>query len=122
MGRARRLDEVLLPFGAPRVGRLVDRFGTPRLIAAGALAFVAGYALFLRVDASPYVLGFLPTMLRTGLAVVVGVAVLGLLVALAGVASPRREGGARGGVTTRARGGPGSGRCPVPPRSARSRP
>jgi MFS family permease len=57
---------LLVAFGAPRVGALVDRFGTSRLIAAGAALFVAGYALFLRVDAVPYVLTVLPTMLLIG--------------------------------------------------------
>jgi MFS family permease len=140
---------LLVAFGAPRVGGLVDRFGTSKLIAIGAVAFVAGYALFLRVDVSPYVFGFLPTILllgvgfalcfptlnmqgttgvsdheqglasglvqtsfqiggaiglaavsgvvgdgdvaayRTGIAIVLGVAALGLAIALAGVARPQ---------------------------------
>jgi MFS family permease len=144
---------LIVAFGAPRIGPLVDRFGTARVIAVGAAAFVVGYALFLRVDAAPYGLTVLPTMLligfgfalcypslniqatmgvadheqglasglvntsfqvggalslavvsaiasgggdiielyRTAIAIVVGVAVLGLLVALTGVASPRRD-------------------------------
>src|SRR3954447_5206430 len=142
---------LLVAVGAPRIGTLVDRYGTPRLILVGALAFVAGYALFLRVDASPYVVGVLPTMLllgigfalcfpslnmqgtsgvsdheqglasglvqtsfqiggaiglaavsgvvgdgdvasyRTGIAVVLAVAVLGLVIALAGVVRPQAE-------------------------------
>jgi MFS family permease len=57
---------LLVAFGAPRVGALIDRYGTSRLIAASAVAFVAGYALFLRVDATPYVLTVLPTMLLLG--------------------------------------------------------
>jgi MFS family permease len=57
---------LIVAFGAPRVGPLVDRFGTARLIAAGAALFTAGYALFLRVDAVPYVLTVLPTMLLIG--------------------------------------------------------
>jgi MFS family permease len=57
---------LLVSLGAPRVGPLVGRFGTQRLIAAGALFFVAGYALFLRVDATPYWYTFLPTMLLVG--------------------------------------------------------
>jgi MFS family permease len=143
---------LIVAFGAPRIGPLVDRFGTSRVIAAGALAFVVGYALFLRVDAVPYGLTVLPTMLligigfalcypslniqatmgvadheqglasglvntsfqvggalvlavvsavasgdgdivdlyRTAIGVVVGVAVLGLVVALAGIAPARR--------------------------------
>jgi MFS family permease len=57
----------IVAFGAPRVGPLVDRFGTGRLIAVGAAAFVAGYALFLRIDAVPYGLTFLPTMILVGI-------------------------------------------------------
>jgi len=145
---------MIVAFGAPRIGPLVDRFGTSRVIAVGAAAFAVGYALFLRVDAVPYWYTFLPTMLligfgfalcypslniqatmgvadheqglasglvntsfqvggalvlaivsavasgsgdivdlyRTAIAIVVGVAVLGLVVALAGVASPRSNG------------------------------
>jgi MFS family permease len=58
---------LLVAFGSPRVGPLVDRFGTPRLIAFGAGAFVLAYALFLRVDAVPYGLTVLPTMLLIGI-------------------------------------------------------
>jgi len=144
---------LLVAFGAPRIGPLVDRFGTSKLIAVGAAAFVVGYALFLRVDAVPYWVTFLPTMLligfgfalcfpslnmqatagiadheqglasglvntsfqvggavvlavvsavasgsgdiidvyRSAIAVVVGIAVLGLLVALVGIAPTRTE-------------------------------
>jgi len=144
---------LLVAFGAPRIGPLVDRFGTSKLVAVGAAAFVVGYALFLRVDAVPYWVTFLPTMLligfgfalcfpslnmqatagiadheqglasglvntsfqvggavvlavvsavasgsgdiidvyRSAIAVVVGIAVLGLLVALAGIAPTRTE-------------------------------
>jgi MFS family permease len=57
----------IVAFGAPRIGPLVDRFGTTRLIAVGAAAFVAGYALFLRVDAVPYWFTFLPTMVLIGI-------------------------------------------------------
>jgi MFS family permease len=57
---------LLVAFGAPRVGALVDRYGTGRLIAVGAALFAAGYALFLRVDAVPYVFTILPTMLLIG--------------------------------------------------------
>ena len=142
---------LIVAFGSPRVGPLIGRFGTSRLIAVGAACFVVGYALFLRVDAVPYGLTILPTMVligigfalcypslniqgttgvpdheqglasglvntsfqvggalvlaivsavassggdvidvyRTAIAVVTGVAVLGLVVALAGVANPR---------------------------------
>ena len=59
---------LLVAFGSPRIGPLVDRYGTPRIIAAGMLAFVVGYALFLRLDGSPSFVGLmLPTMLLIGL-------------------------------------------------------
>ena len=58
---------LLVAFGSVRIGGLVDRLGTGRLIAAGFLAFVAGYALFLRVNEAPsYVVAILPTMLLIG--------------------------------------------------------
>jgi MFS family permease len=58
---------LLVAFGSVRIGGLVDRVGTGRLIAAGFLAFVAGYALFLRVNEAPsYVVAILPTMLLLG--------------------------------------------------------
>jgi EmrB/QacA subfamily drug resistance transporter len=58
---------LLVAIGSPRIGPLVDRFGTARLIAAGTLAFVIGYALFLRIDNSPtFVDLMLPTMLLIG--------------------------------------------------------
>jgi predicted MFS family arabinose efflux permease len=54
-------------FGSPRIGPLIDRFGTARMIAVGMVAFVVGYALFLRLDASPSFVGLmLPTMLLIG--------------------------------------------------------
>jgi MFS family permease len=58
---------LIVTFGAPRVGPLVDRFGTAKLIAVGGAAFVAAYALFLRVDAVPYWFTVLPTMLLVGI-------------------------------------------------------
>jgi predicted MFS family arabinose efflux permease len=58
---------VLVALGSPRIGPLVDRFGTARLTAVGMVAFVVGYALFLRLDGSPSFLGLmLPTMLLIG--------------------------------------------------------
>jgi EmrB/QacA subfamily drug resistance transporter len=58
---------VLVALGSPRIGPLVDRFGTARLIAVGMVSFVVGYALFLRIDASPsFVALMLPTMLLIG--------------------------------------------------------
>jgi MFS family permease len=57
---------LLVAIGAPRVGPLIERYGPAKLIAVSALSFLIGYALFLRVDATPYLLGFLPTMLFVG--------------------------------------------------------
>ena len=58
----------LVAFGSPRIGPLIDRFGTARVIAAGMVAFVIGYALFLRLDGSPSYVGLmLPTMLLIGI-------------------------------------------------------
>jgi MFS family permease len=58
---------LLVAFGAPRIGPLVDRYGTARIILLGATLFVIGYALFLRVGESFSYAGiFLPTMLLIG--------------------------------------------------------
>jgi MFS family permease len=57
---------LLVAFGAPRMGAVITRYGTARPVVASAVAFALGYALFLRVDATPYVLTFLPTMLLIG--------------------------------------------------------
>lgn len=51
---------------SPCIGPLATRIGTPRIILAGALLLLAGYALFLRIDAVPYSLTVLPTMLLVG--------------------------------------------------------
>ena len=59
---------LIVAFGAPRLGPLVDRYGTRRIIAAGSLAFVAGYTLFLRVDDPfSYADMLLPTMVFIGI-------------------------------------------------------
>jgi MFS family permease len=58
---------LIVAFGAPRIGALADRFGTERIIVVGGIAFVIGYALFLRIDeSSTYVAVMLPTMLLLG--------------------------------------------------------
>jgi MFS family permease len=58
---------LLVALGSPRIGPLVDRYGTARLIAVGMAAFVAAYALFLRLDGSPSYIGLMvPTMLLIG--------------------------------------------------------
>lgn len=59
---------LLVAFGAPRIGGLVERVGTERIILVGAAAFVVGYALFLRMDESTsYFLLLFPTMLLIGI-------------------------------------------------------
>lgn len=59
----------LVALSSTKVGAVVDRFGTPRLIAAGFALMVVGYALFLRVDLDPvYAAVILPTMLLIGAA------------------------------------------------------
>jgi MFS family permease len=53
--------------GAPRIGALIARVPTQVIILVGLLAFVAGYAWFLRATPSmPYVEFMLPTMLLIG--------------------------------------------------------
>ena len=64
---------LLVAFGSPRVGALVDRFGTQRLIALGFVAFVVGYALFLPVSHGPtYGSAILPTILLIGFGFALG--------------------------------------------------
>jgi predicted MFS family arabinose efflux permease len=59
---------LLVAFGAPRIGPLVDRFGTARIILVGAISFVVGYVLFLRIGESlTYATVFLPSMILIGL-------------------------------------------------------
>ena len=58
---------LIVAFGSPRVGPLADRFGTERVIVAGLVAFVIGYALMLRIDDTlTYASVFLPTMVLIG--------------------------------------------------------
>ncbi|MFS4094695.1 MFS transporter [Streptomyces sp. AF1A] len=59
----------LVAVSSTKVGAIVDRFGTPRLIATGFALMVLGYALFLRVDLNPvYAAVVLPSMLLIGAA------------------------------------------------------
>ena len=59
---------LLVAIGSPRLGPLVDRFGGARVIAAGALSSVIGYALVLRFDAVPdYVGVLLPGLVPIGI-------------------------------------------------------
>jgi EmrB/QacA subfamily drug resistance transporter len=58
---------LLVALGAMRLGPLVDRFGTARIITVGMVSLLAGYLLFLRLDDSPsYLALMLPTMLLLG--------------------------------------------------------
>ena len=57
---------LLVAFGAPRMGAVISRYGTAKPILASTVAFALGYALFLPIDATPYYLAFLPTMLLVG--------------------------------------------------------
>jgi MFS family permease len=60
------VDAVLAPTVTPK---LVERFGTIRIIIVGTTLGAIGYGLFLRVGAdSPYVSDMLPTMILIGLA------------------------------------------------------
>jgi len=89
---------LLVAFGAPRAGALINRYGTGRLVVASALSFAIGYALFLRVDATPYVLTMLPTMLLIGGGFALGYSALSVQ-ATAGVAD-HEQGLASGLVQT----------------------
>jgi predicted MFS family arabinose efflux permease len=58
---------VLIAVGAVGIGPVVQRAGTERLIAAGFLGIVAGYALLLRIMATPaWAAVLLPTTLLVG--------------------------------------------------------
>ncbi|WP_338693632.1 MFS transporter [Streptomyces sp. Q6] len=59
----------LVALSSTKVGAIVDRFGTPRVIAVGFALMVVGYALFLRINLDPvYAAVILPTMLLIGAA------------------------------------------------------
>jgi EmrB/QacA subfamily drug resistance transporter len=59
---------LIVAFGGPRAGALVNRFGAERVVTAGLTSLALGYALFLRIDAQPnYPLLILPSMLLLGL-------------------------------------------------------
>ncbi|MBJ7331608.1 MAG: MFS transporter [Solirubrobacteraceae bacterium] len=58
---------LIVALGSTRVGPLVDRFGTTRMITAGITSMVVAYILFLGIDTdTPYLTGMLPTMLFAG--------------------------------------------------------
>jgi MFS family permease len=86
---------LLVAVGAPRMGTVISRYGTTKPILASTLAFAAGYALFLPVDATPYFLTFLPVMLLVGVGFTLGYAALNVQ-ATAGV--PDHEQGLAAGL------------------------
>ncbi|WP_412540364.1 MFS transporter [Longispora sp. K20-0274] len=58
---------LMVAVGAPRAGFLVNRFGAGKVVAAGFVFFVVGYALFLRIGAEPhYVSEVLPSIICLG--------------------------------------------------------
>ncbi|WP_216216277.1 MFS transporter [Amycolatopsis aidingensis] len=59
---------LIVAFGSPRIDPLIARVGTARTILGGVLAHVAGYALFLGIDAdSGYLGAVLPSMILLGI-------------------------------------------------------
>ncbi|MDA0185535.1 MFS transporter [Solirubrobacter phytolaccae] len=89
---------LLVASGAPRMGTVISRYGTTKPILASTVAFAAGYALFLPVDATPYFVTFLPVMLLVGLGFTLGYAALNVQ-ATSGVAD-HEQGLAAGLVQT----------------------
>jgi len=58
----------LVALSATRMGAIVDRFGTAKLLPAGVLSLTAGYALFLRLDEHSSFAGLvLPSMVLLGI-------------------------------------------------------
>lgn len=89
---------LLVAIGAPRMGAVISRYGTTKPILGSTLAFTAGYALFLPIDATPYAIAFLPSMLLIGLGFALGYGALNVQ-ATAGVAD-HEQGLAAGLVQT----------------------
>ena len=90
---------LLVSFTSGQMGRLATRVGTQRLIVASFISLVAGYVLFLRLDASAsYVTLVLPTVLLIGLGFATGFPALNIQ-ATAGVAD-HEQGLASGLVNT----------------------
>ncbi|MEW1926112.1 MFS transporter [Streptomyces sp. NPDC088360] len=59
----------LVALSSTKVGSVIDRFGTPRVIVAGFVLLVASYTLFLRVSLNPsYASMILPSMILLGFA------------------------------------------------------
>jgi EmrB/QacA subfamily drug resistance transporter len=58
---------LIVAFGGPRAGALVNRFGAARVVTVGLTSLAVGYALFLRIGAQPnYAATILPSMLLLG--------------------------------------------------------
>jgi MFS family permease len=58
---------LIVAFGSPQSGKLVNRYGSARVIASGMIAFVAAYLLATGISAdSNYFTSFLPTMILGG--------------------------------------------------------
>lgn len=59
---------LIVAFGGPRTGALVNRFGAARIVTTGLVSFVLGYALFLRIGLVPhYATEILPSMVLLGI-------------------------------------------------------
>ncbi len=87
---------LIVAFGSPRMDPLIDRFGTSRTIAAGVIAHVIGYVLFLVIDRdAPYVVGVLPSMILLGVGFALAFASFNIQ-ATAGI--PDHEQGLAGGL------------------------
>ncbi len=64
---------LLVAFSAPVADKIIDRFGTARLIIVALAAMAIGYFLFLRVDTHPaYLTMLLPSVLLLGFGFAVG--------------------------------------------------
>nr|WP_307718299.1 MFS transporter [Rhodococcus triatomae] len=65
---------VIVAIGSPFVGRLIDRFGTPRIIAAALASLSAGYVWFLIAgsDQPSYPVAVLPSVLLLGVGFALG--------------------------------------------------
>ncbi|MGC0363175.1 MFS family permease [Rhodococcus sp. 27YEA15] len=65
---------IIVAFGSPFVGGLVDRFGSPKLILAALASLSAGYLWFLFVgsDSPSYVVAILPSVILLGLGFALG--------------------------------------------------
>ncbi|WP_396278759.1 MFS transporter [Kibdelosporangium aridum] len=60
---------VIVAASSTKMDKVIDRFGTPRLLMVGILALVGSYAFMLGMDVSPNIIGVvLPSMLLLGIA------------------------------------------------------